>query len=335
MTPMRDPDRLIDAFLAEGPSELPGRTYEAVRADVDHIRQRAVIGPWRQPRMSSIARIALVAVAVLVVAVIAVNLVPASNIGPGASPSPSATPRSTATDTPVGNGPIESGGHFIDVRLHGYEQGLAVMFAAPHRVSFLTPQGWDGLGWAITKYASAPPAGVSFAPWTIDRVFLDPCHWRVPGDFADAPMMRQANGLAEALSDWWGAPGATFVRAAAAPTATKPVRVTLAGLDAWYVEVTAPSDIDFADCDGGQYRLWLDAVGGERYLQGPGEVDRLWIVDVDGPAPGGLLVIDTSSFPGTSAEDRAELEAIVDSIQIEPITGAPGPSDGPTPVPTD
>ena len=68
MTAPRDPDRRIRAFLDEGPEELPDRAYDAVRASIDQTRQRAVIGPWREPDMSTIARLGAAA-AVLVVAV--------------------------------------------------------------------------------------------------------------------------------------------------------------------------------------------------------------------------------------------------------------------------
>jgi len=37
---------------------------------------------------------------------------------------------------------------------------------------------------------------------------------------------------------------------------------------------------------------------------------------MDGQTPGGLLVIDATWFPGTSPQDREELQAILDSIQI-------------------
>ena len=67
----------------------------------------------------------------------------------------------------------------------------------------------------------------------------------------------------------------------------------------------------------------------QRYIQGAGELDQLWIVDVDvdvdgadADVRGGLLVIDAASQPGASREDRAELQAIVDSIEIEYMGGS-------------
>ena len=41
-------------------------------------------------------------------------------------------------------------------------------------------------------------------------------------------------------------------------------------------------------------------------------MDRLWILDVDGER----LVIDASTLPDATAEDRAELERVVDSIRF-------------------
>ena len=56
------------------------------------------------------------------------------------------------------------------------------------------------------------------------------------------------------------------------------------------------------------------------YAQGPSHQWHLWILDVNGLR----VIVQTYTFPGTSEEDRAELEAIVESIQIER-TVEPGP----------
>jgi len=102
MTTTPDPDRLIRAFLAEGQTDLPDRTYAAVRADIDRTRQRVVIGPWSEPRMNDIARLAIAAAALVVVAVVGTNLPAIRGIvggGPAASPSPSPAPMTTPTPT--------------------------------------------------------------------------------------------------------------------------------------------------------------------------------------------------------------------------------------------
>ncbi len=110
MNSMHDPDRLIRAFLDEGQTELPARTYDAVRDHIERTRQRVVIGPWREPDMSNIARIAVAAAAVLVVAVGASQIMPREggsggepsptpSISPSASASASASPASLTTMT--------------------------------------------------------------------------------------------------------------------------------------------------------------------------------------------------------------------------------------------
>jgi len=52
----------------------------------------------------------------------------------------------------------------------------------------------------------------------------------------------------------------------------------------------------------------------DRYQQGPGQVDRLWILDVDGRR----LVIDATYMPGSTDQDRATLAKVVNSIAFGP-----------------
>jgi hypothetical protein len=96
MTARRDPDRLIRTFLDDGPNELPDDSYDAVRAHIDHTRQRVVIGPWREQQMSNFARIGIAAAAVLAIAVVGVNLLPGQGPGFGQGPPPSPTPTAVA-----------------------------------------------------------------------------------------------------------------------------------------------------------------------------------------------------------------------------------------------
>ena len=50
------------------------------------------------------------------------------------------------------------------------------------------------------------------------------------------------------------------------------------------------------------------------YAQGPNALWRIWVLDVDGVR----VVVRGDSFPGTSPQIQAQLQSIVDSIQIEP-----------------
>ncbi len=91
------------------------------------------------------------------------------------------------------------------------------------------------------------------------------------------------------------------------------------GFEGWAaikIGTCQPARADLSGCDEFQFRVYLDGRGpngGQRYLVA-GELQQLWILDVDGVP----LVIDASLDPGTSARDRAELIQMVESIQIDP-----------------
>jgi hypothetical protein len=99
MTASRDPERLIRTFLQEGDEQLHDQVYDAVRASIEHKRQRALIGPWRTPTMNRFLAIGAAAVAVLVVVVIGSQILRSpSNTGSDgtATPTPQLTPPSTS-----------------------------------------------------------------------------------------------------------------------------------------------------------------------------------------------------------------------------------------------
>ena len=101
MNARRDPDRLIQAFLMEGQTELADPVYDAVRATIEQQRQRVVIGPWRMPTMNKFVSLGLGAAAVVVALVIGAQLLgPPASGGVGGAPSP--TPTASSSPTPVG-----------------------------------------------------------------------------------------------------------------------------------------------------------------------------------------------------------------------------------------
>jgi len=109
MTASRDPDRLIAAYLEDGPTELARDSYVAVDEIVQRTRQRTLIGPRRTRPMNLVPRAILATAAVIVAAVVGITLFPrAPSTGPGTagSPSPSSSPSlgpaSAAGDPSVG-----------------------------------------------------------------------------------------------------------------------------------------------------------------------------------------------------------------------------------------
>lgn len=172
------------------------------------------------------------------------------------------------------------------------------------------PEGWENLGsWAVLKGGENLPTSAFFAVWSVANIYTDRCQWRSAQ--LDPPVGSTVDDLATALADVWGS------------DSTAPTDVMLDGFAGKQMVLTVPTDIEttptatsgflFTDCDAQRFQSWVSSDGGHRWYQAPGQIARLWILDVDGVR----LVIEASYAPETSLEDRAELLHIIDSIQIE------------------
>ncbi len=307
MTAHRDPERLIRTFLDDGPDELPDHSYDAVRAHIDQTRQRVVIGPWREPRMSNFARIGIAAAAVLAIAVIGVNILPKPDGfgGPVATPTPSPSPtvQPTATVSPSNAARTYETTPFAPTAEIG-----TICFDPPQpgcsespeddsiRVTYTFPDGWAiapfNSIWLASEHNSGP-AGAGVIALRGGWLHSDPCHTNPP-PVPDIPTGTTVDDFANALAEH------------PLLEVTDPVDVTLAGYDGKYVDLQTPSDI--SGCRA--YFPWEPAI----FAQGPGHRWHLWILDVDGVR----VVIQATDYAGTAPERQAELRAIVDSIVIEP-----------------
>jgi len=158
------------------------------------------------------------------------------------------------------------------------------------------PDGWSSFGYGVRRYLDTQRY-LAVSLWTVGDVYANGCHWLGP-KIHPGPTV---DDLAAVL--------------AARPLrkATTPVAVSLGGHHGKYLEWSVPVDISFSDCDGASFRSWTAENGGDRYQQGPGQVDRLWILDIEGRR----LVIDVTYMPAASDLDKAELEKVVDSIAFK------------------
>lgn len=194
----------------------------------------------------------------------------------------------TVTPIPsLSTGPLEPGTYVVTI-------GTA--FDATHRITISVPDGWEAFG----GFAVEGPAPDEVGLWNVDNVFADPCRWS--GTLLDPPVGPRVDDLVVALANLRGRHVST------------PTEVRVDGFAGKQIELTVPAEINPADCDGGEFRTWTEQllVGGVVY-HSPGEHNLLWIVDVDGDR----LVIATAFFPETSAQDRAELLQVVESVQID------------------
>jgi hypothetical protein len=291
MTASRDPDRLIRAFLKEGLDELPDPVYDAVRDRIEQTRQRAVIGPWRRSDMNRYLKIGLAAAAVLVIAVVGIQLFGGPDVGgpaPTETPQPSSTPTPTSTPTAGGNVP-----------------GLFALLEGPVPIEVtIAASGWfgnEGMGILIKNDSADSPDGSAMIVFEGPLyVYGDPCRWSTTTPDTPASTVDE---LVAALA------------AQASRDASAPVDITLDGYAGKSITLHVPDDAVFSDCDQGFFGSWTTPGGGgplaapERYHQGPGQIDELWIVDVGGV----VIVIDSAYYGGTPADDVAELRAIVES----------------------
>jgi hypothetical protein len=305
MTTPRDPDRLIHAFVREGADQLDDQVYDAVRAEIDKKRQRVVIGPWRVPTMSKLLTIGLGAAAVIAVLFLGSRFVgsPTSNVGgPASEPSPTPVP-SAAAPSSAADGSLPEGPFLVQDA-----QAQAAHPGAPRITVTIPSSGWTsfsdfgGLGKG-DEVENLPEAAILAWAWpagtTID-VYADPCHWasarRTPGSTVDE--------VAAAL--------------AAQPSrdASDPVDVTVGGYSGKKLTLHVPNDFDASsnDCDQDNFASY-GVAGGEpaRYHKGGGQIDELWILDLDGE----FAILDAMYRPDTPADLIDEMRAIAESATFE------------------
>jgi hypothetical protein len=216
--------------------------------------------------------------------------------GPAASANAGATD-SSAPISDVATGPVAlpqggglaGGAYVIDLDRPGYDAYPSVQITVPN-------DGWESFGFGVGH------DNVGIGLWDVDSVFSSQCTDKTkvhPGASIDA--------LVNALEDQQRR------------VVTKPVDIVHDGAHGVQLELRVSNNIDISACDGGYFDSWTGAkdstnAGCCRWQQGAGQVDRLWILDVDGTR----LVVDANYMPTADAADRRQLFDVVDSIRFEP-----------------
>jgi hypothetical protein len=241
----------------------------------------------------------------------AVSAAAAATAGPTGSAPSTASPTPAASPTPVligesaaaRSGPLPAGTYFwTPTAVDDGWTACPLRFntdecsdppdARSIRFTFTLPEGWQAPVLSPVEVGYEDPDGASFLFGRGSWIYSDPC--RNDGALPDVPVGPTVDDFAGALADH------------PRLDVTAPADVSLGGYSGKYMELQVPSDI--AECE--IYRPWEPGI----YAQGPSNHWRLWILDVDGVR----VVVQTSDFPGTSQQHRAELQAIVESIHITP-----------------
>jgi len=234
---------------------------------------------------------------------------PTATLAPTPLPTPSSpTPASSASpNSPATPAPTFA---YDATALTAGAHAARVMGTGEYPVyTVAVPAGWFDVagGHFVIKYPTVGGPVLGLSVWDVGQVFRDPCHWQGQG-YDPGPSV-----------------GALVAAVVAQPmrNATRPTDVTLAGYKGQYLELSVPADLksstwtNFDACDvdeGGSHDFqgWLGNGMGNRYEQVPGQVDRLWVLDVKGQR----LVVDATYSPDTTPADRAELASVVASLRF-------------------
>ena len=237
------------------------------------------------------------------------EVAPSGSTGPAATvpttPAAAASASPTSADgietIPTGETALTAGTHRVPLDTLGFGAGRF----PTARITL--PAGWGSANGAFlhTVDLEDDEQFVALQFWDVRMIYEHPCQWTGtlidPGPTVDD----LANALAERPMR----------------NASKPVDVTVDGYRGKYLEWSVPADVDFETCDtdGGEhfFESWTGSVvrtpGGDRYQQAPGQVDRLWILDVNGAR----LVIDAFAMAGTSEAEAAQAWDAVASLKFD------------------
>jgi hypothetical protein len=244
----------------------------------------------RQVRMARNRKVGAIAVAATIglVALIAVL----SNDGDGTGTQVASSP--SETTEPFQAVPGTEG---VSIEPGRYAIGTLSPLDESHTITIDIPDGYVSFNESIV-FKDDVDAGTGVGLWGVGWVFADACQWR-----GTASPTSSTDDVVAALQGEEGLRVST------------PTPVTIDGYAGTYVEVTVASQAALDGCDDehfGAFALAGDTPKGVRHFKRVDEPELLWILDVDGQP----LVIDALA----TEQERAELEQMVASIQIEPVS---------------
>lgn len=233
------------------------------------------------------------AAVLLIAAVVGCNALPGS-------PTPDAESSATPEPSVAEPSPSEAAGLLV-----GSSHVLWNRAEDPQISVTIPTVGWSGEGSYLVKNDTAePPDGAGIVVFVGDLyVYGDPCHWA--STTPDAPTTTVDEVIAA-------------LAAQTSRDASAPADITVNGYAGKSITLHVPDDAVFSECDGDTFGSWAgggDPVSGgpSRSHQGPGQIDEVWILDVNGV----VTVLDWAYYEGTPAEVVAELRALVESATFE------------------
>jgi hypothetical protein len=304
----RQLDDTISRWLeAEAPTQLPDRVLRATFERTRRARQqRGWQAPFRRLQVNRMLPALAGVAAVAVVAVVAVGLyfnqpgiggvppAPTQAPSPTAAPTPTAEPTATREPASTPAAGLPEGPFDLE------DSGMAMTVTIP-------APGWtfDGEVTALVKgneVANMPEAAILFWSWPAGTAFY------VPGDPCRSTSTRP-DTPATTVDDF-----AAALAAQASRDASEPVDVMVGGYAGKSLTLHVPDDALFDECQQGEfvsYGTEQDPLG--RIHQGRGQIDELWILDVDGA----FVIIDAMYRPDTPPALVEEMRGIAQSATFD------------------
>jgi hypothetical protein len=307
-----DIDRVLQVWMADGPTAIPDRVVDVVAARIGVQRQRRA---WpfrgRTPVTTPIKLIAALAAA-LVVAVVGYNLLPKQPGVGGSSPTPvpiatppTATPTAEATPVAVPEA-LLTGGRYVFQPLESVPS---------FTIEATGPDGWRGLPSSAMDGpdpAGEAPAGIGIVFLQADGLFSDPCHWDLDGtgefgQAGDVTVGPTVDDLVAALR------ANTFYTSSAATP------VTIDGYAGQELDIQLPDDplttCDKPDWDpDGLAFLFSGSETHGFYAQGPANRLHLSIIDVEGTR----LIAGIIFNEGTPQAELDTARNVIETLDINP-----------------
>ena len=287
MSAERDETRIVRSWLEDGVTVLPDRVLDAVLHQLPATHQRRA--GWlarRFPFMNNTTvRFGIAAAAVVVLALLGLRFLP-GGVGGDPSPTPTASPVSLIYSQTAQN--LEPGMYRIPAGAW-----------TPADLTFTVPAGWQARYLGFYKHMDQPDE-MGLVPFIVTHVYTDTC--APEGEFELAPIGPSVDDLANALEALGGA------------EVSPAEDMVVDEYPAKRVDLTFSEDIALADCRVPALQIWANASETDFFSVLPGSVASVYIVDVRGQT----LAMTATWRSAPSESDVAELEAMVDSVQIEP-----------------
>ena len=199
------------------------------------------------------------------------------------------TPSATNASLPSGEALLEPGTYLVP---------SSVWSAVDFTISF--PDGWrvrDG-NWFDTNGERVDELGLS--PFVVDKIYADACKGERGAQVDVGPGV---DDLVDAL----------LAQSGPAKTTAK---TSLGGYPATRVDLRVPDRLQTKNCfigPGTGLQIWLNGPDNYLYL-GPDGLMSIYVVDVDGQR---AVFQSQYNSAHTSPEDQAELQQVLDSIDIQ------------------